>query len=85
MGASEALKDTLHLIDAHVEVLHDATVEHGSGHVSSTALFLRLMEDPKHNPFGPREPIAHVGNQRVGVHGGILVRNSEGRHSQSMP
>ena len=82
MKADEALEHSLELVDAHVDVLDDAAVEHRGRDVAVASLALRLPKAHEDDALETGEAVAHVGQVILAAAGHRLSMRRGGASCQ---
>src|SRR2546428_14016101 len=49
--SDQSHKDTLHFLDAHIDMLHNTPIEHPCCHLPTTTLLLSFLETPEDDSF----------------------------------
>jgi hypothetical protein len=56
----QSYKDTLHFLDAHINILDHTSVEHTRWHMPTTTLLLQFLQAPEDDSFTMGETILHI-------------------------
>jgi len=58
--SDESNKDTLHFLNAHIDMLDHTSIKHTGWNVSTTTLLLQLLEAPEDDLLPVRETISNI-------------------------
>jgi hypothetical protein len=58
--SDEPHQDTLHFLDAHIDMLHNTPIEHPCWHLPTTTLLLSFLETPEDDSFTMGATVLHI-------------------------